>query len=621
MRLKEALASCGRTCLLFAFAILAGKAALGGEVPHVLEPPDTSSPRATLHSFIDGVNAAYQFAKTEGRGQVIEAEAVRERVLRCLDLSEVPGFARTNVGKEAAVCLKEVLDRIELPPDEEIPGKEIPTQDESEKLIPGAVSPGAARPGVMIPGMPIPGKAVPDEEESDEEKADGDKGDGESAPAPLPDRWRIPHTEITIAKVKEGPYAGEYLFSPYTIEHAKEFYDRIKHLPYKPGATEGFYEWYLTEPGSALLAKLVHSLPAGAHTRVYGQAVWQWSGLFLSVGLGLVVMLIAYLFGRWQARHTRRSNTLYYFLTLAFPIAAMLVPLVVRNFVTAELVISGTTLTVVDFSANVVFLLAVMVVLVSAGSRIAEVIIASPRIHPQGLDAQLVRLSCRVLSIGAALVVFLEGGRYLGIPLTTLLAGAGVGGLTVALAAQDTLKNLFGSMMIILDKPYKVGERIVAKGYDGVVEEIGLRSTKLRLLTGHVASIPNEDMARSDVENIGRRPHIRRIADLRIPLDTPREKLEKAVATIRKILENHEGMDPEFPPRVYFNEFNPGSFNIRVIYWYSPPLYWDFLALSERVNVEICRTFEEQGIPFSLPTRLTHVDMAGREPFPFRPVK
>ena len=96
-------------------------------------------------------------------------------------------------------------------------------------------------------------------------------------------------------------------------------------------------------------------------------------------------------------------------------------------------------------------------------------------------------------SIVAAVIVFLEGGKYLGIPLTTLLASAGVGGVAVALAAQDSLKNFFGTMMIILDKPYRLDERIVIKGYDGFVEEIGLRSTKLRLLNGHQATIPNED--------------------------------------------------------------------------------------------------------------------------------
>jgi MscS family membrane protein len=77
-------------------------------------------------------------------------------------------------------------------------------------------------------------------------------------------------------------------------------------------------------------------------------------------------------------------------------------------------------------------------------------------------------------------------------------------------------------------------------------------------------------------------------------------------------------MDPDFPPRVYFNEFNADSFNIRIMYWYTPPNYWDFLAFSQRVNYEICRAFEEQGVDFSLPNRVTHVDLQNQNPFEFR---
>ncbi len=293
---------------------------------------------------------------------------------------------------------------------------------------------------------------------------------------------------------------------------------------------------------------------------------------------------------------------LRYCLTLIYPIAAMLIPLFVNYFITVQLNISGPMLAILVVVLDVIFLVALIVVLVGVGNRISEVLISSPKIHPKGIDAQLIRLTSRVLSIVVAIFILLEGGRNLGIPLTTLLAGAGVGGLTVALAAQDTLKNLFGSMMIILDRPFRVGERVVTKGYDGVVEEIGLRSTKIRLLTGHLATIPNEEMARTDVENIGRRPHIRRIQDIALPYDTPLDKVDKALAIVRGLLEDHEGMEPDFPPRVYFTQFNRDCLNLRVIYWYHPPNYWDFLAHGEKLNTEIMRQFETEGIRFAMPT-------------------
>ena len=220
----------------------------------------------------------------------------------------------------------------------------------------------------------------------------------------------------------------------------------------------------------------------------------------------------------------------------------------------------------------------------------------------------------RVSQIAIALLAALAWLDNIGFDVATILAGLGVGGLAVALALQDTIKNFIGSIMILVDTPYQVGQRIVVKGHDGVVEEIGLRSTKMRLLTGHLTTIPNHEMASVDIENIGRRPHIRRLVNIAIPYDTPREKVEKAVEIIEGILDNHEGMDPEFPPRVYFNEFNRDSLNILVLYWYHPADYWAFLALNQRVNTEIMREFENEGITFAFPTTTTYLAQDDGQP-------
>lgn len=223
----------------------------------------------------------------------------------------------------------------------------------------------------------------------------------------------------------------------------------------------------------------------------------------------------------------------------------------------------------------------------------------------------------KILKILIAIFAALMWLDNIGFDVNTLLAGLGVGGIAVALAAQDTLKNFLGSIMILLDKPYQIGQRIVVKGHDGVVEDIGLRSTKLRLLTGHQTAIPNEEMARTDIENIGRRPHIRRLTNIAIPYDTPVAKVEKAVQIINDILENHEGMDPELPPRVYFNEFNRDSLNIIILYWYHPPDYWSFLAFNQSVNTRIMKAFEAEGIKFAFPTVTNYLAQDTEKPLQF----
>jgi MscS family membrane protein len=221
------------------------------------------------------------------------------------------------------------------------------------------------------------------------------------------------------------------------------------------------------------------------------------------------------------------------------------------------------------------------------------------------------RTAIRVTLVVVAVLFWLDN---IGLKVSTLLAGLGVGGLAVALAAQDTLKNLLGSIMILLDKPYKVGQRVLVKGHDGVVEEIGLRSTRIRLLTGHQTVIPNDEMAKIDIENIGQRPHIRRLTNIGITYDTPPEKIEKAVAIILKILDNHEGMDPEFPPRAYFNEYHSYSLNILVYYWYHPADYWGYMKFSQWVNLEIAREFHKEGIKFAFPTSTTYLSQDDSQP-------
>jgi len=187
--------------------------------------------------------------------------------------------------------------------------------------------------------------------------------------------------------------------------------------------------------------------------------------------------------------------------------------------------------------------------------------------------------------------------------ITTILAGLGVGGLAIALAGQDTIKNFFGSIVILGDRPFEIGDRIVVDGHDGPVESVGFRSTRIRTLEGHQVTVPNSEMVNRTVQNIGRRPYIRRVANLTITYDTPPEKVARALEIVKDVLHDHEGMHPDFPPRVYFNDFNDWSLNLLMIYWYHPPEYWDFMAFTERVNMEILERFNAEGIEFAFPSQ------------------
>ena len=270
--------------------------------------------------------------------------------------------------------------------------------------------------------------------------------------------------------------------------------------------------------------------------------------------------------------------------------------------------IADTTIDVLGTLAIVVFVYRLIELLVFELTKFAER-------EDNLLDKsfiQMMRMIARIVVIGIGAIYLLR--VISGKPLSALLAGLGIGGLALALAAQDTLKNFFGSIMIMLDKPFVVGQRVTSGGIDGTVEDIGFRSTRVRTLTGHLVTIPNEKLATDSVENIGRRPSIRRLANITITYDTPPEKVEKAVSIIREILDNHEGMDPDFPPWVFFNEFNDTSLNILMIYWYFPPDYRAYLNFTEMVNLEIMRRFEAEGIEFAFPTTTTYLAQDNRRP-------
>ena len=219
--------------------------------------------------------------------------------------------------------------------------------------------------------------------------------------------------------------------------------------------------------------------------------------------------------------------------------------------------------------------------------------------------APLVGKTLRVFICAVGTIIIIQ--NLTGVEIGPLLASLGIGGLAVALAAKEPIANFFGTLTILFDKPFQVGDRIVVDGFDGVVENVGFRSSRIRTLTGHLVSVPNEKLVNSHVENIGQRPYIRWLSNIGITYDTPPEKVERAVEIIKAILENHEGMHHDLPPRVAFNGFNDWSLNILVMAWYHPPDYWSYIAWLQKTCLEIMRRFEEEGIDFAFPSRTVYV--------------
>ncbi len=191
----------------------------------------------------------------------------------------------------------------------------------------------------------------------------------------------------------------------------------------------------------------------------------------------------------------------------------------------------------------------------------------------------------------------------------SILLGAGIGGIAVALAAKDSISNFFGSLTIFADRPFQIDEMVDIEGNVGAVEEVGFRCTRIRTLEGHVVSVPNSIITNAVVKNIGKRPYIRRTSNITITYDSGAEKTSRAVEIIKDVLAKVPEVNTlkDNSPRVYFSDFNDWSLNIYVSYWVCPPDYWVFQQVNERVNFEIMKRFEAEGIEFAFPSQTLYV--------------
>ncbi|MDC0257181.1 mechanosensitive ion channel family protein [Crocinitomicaceae bacterium] len=186
-----------------------------------------------------------------------------------------------------------------------------------------------------------------------------------------------------------------------------------------------------------------------------------------------------------------------------------------------------------------------------------------------------------------------------GFNIGAMIAGLGIGGLALALAAQDTVKNIFGGIMVFLDKPFKMSDRIKVNGMDGFVEEIGVRSTRLRTLEGRLITVPNGQFSDNPVENVTLEPTRKISNTLGLTYDTNPEQMEKAMKLLRDIIVANDKVTDE--PLISFNTWGDFSMGILVIYYIKSDDY--ILSAQSEINLEILKQFNAEGLEFAFPTQ------------------
>jgi MscS family membrane protein len=195
----------------------------------------------------------------------------------------------------------------------------------------------------------------------------------------------------------------------------------------------------------------------------------------------------------------------------------------------------------------------------------------------------------------------------LGFEVKTFLTGLGIGGLAFALAAQDTIANLFGSFVVVMDQPFYVGELIRILGHEGTVEEIGLRSTRLRTAQRTQIVIPNKTVAAEVITNFTRMPQRRVDAVLGVTYDTPPAKIEPALDDIRALIRADPGVHPG-QVVVSLADFSDAALKVQILYFTADPDWESHMAIRERVNLGILRALAARGVTLSYPSPVIRMD-------------
>ncbi len=227
------------------------------------------------------------------------------------------------------------------------------------------------------------------------------------------------------------------------------------------------------------------------------------------------------------------------------------------------------------------------------------------------MDLHLIPLMSIGLKALLGITVFVIAAQTLGYSVSALVASLGIGGVAVALAAKDTLANFFGSVMVMIDKPFRIGETIKAGDFTGAVEEIGFRSTRIRTLDKTLMVVPNEKIASMNIENLTRiaDPHVNmRRVNFVLGLEYKgAARIEAAVDELRAILAAHPMVADE-NRQVFFSAFGESSLNILVNYFIKTGDFAQFMAIKQEINLAMMRKLADMGLPPAFPSRTVYLE-------------
>jgi MscS family membrane protein len=370
-----------------------------------------------------------------------------------------------------------------------------------------------------------------------------------------PQRWVIPNTEIALVRSATGARRGEFLFSADTVDRAEEFFERVRALPYRRTVPlQNLSDVVVTNGGWMVSPGLIAAMPA------------------------------------WLRK----------------PIAVLLLAPALGYFALVQLNIIGDVGSAIEIGVTAITYLALAWMAWRLAPVAAEGIIAAPSIPTDSVDAHIIRVSARILGIIAGGLCLAVGADRVGVPVYGIVAGLGVGGLAIALAAQPTIENLIGAMSLFADKPVRVGDLCQYGEATGVVEAIGLRSTRIRGADRTLTTIPNATLAKMPIVNFTRRDGILLNTVIGLRYETTPEQLRQLLAELRKLLLDHTRVAAE-TARARFVGFGDSSLNIELFAYVTTKDWLEFLAVREDLMLRVMDLVERSGTAIARPSQTLYL--------------
>jgi MscS family membrane protein len=546
-------------------------ALVSGTPVNLLSPPETSSPRATFSSFLELTDRI-----AERYAEYREAPSARtqsaflhtlEQGLHLMELSGIPPAAQHEIATATIIWLWEIIARVDLPALEAIP-------------------------------------------DATDVAGDGALGD-------QPARWRLPDTGIVIERVEEGPRAGEFLFSPQTLAAARGYAELARELPYRRASrledVKDLSATALGFSGWMLPPRWIEQLPDWARQPVAGQVIWKWVALVISLAVTVTLLTLVL---RWTQSRPWDARLGTLLRRLSAPLALLGSMQLLRTFLDDQVQVTGMVTAWPDYLAELGRVLALIWVVLLLSRWIPEALLASHRHRDESVDASLIRWLARVMALLIILTLLFATAQALGIPVYGLVAGAGVGGLAIALAARPTLENFIGALNLFADRPIRVGDLCRfderhGQGWNpvGTVEAIGLRSTKIRQFDRSLITIPNADLAERNIVNLSACDRF--LLQQRLPLryETSADQLRYLLTTLRELLHAHPMTlhSEDTPIRARFLGFCDSALTLELRAYIRTTNYSEFLAIQEDIMLRVMQAIQDAGTDFALPAQTLYL--------------